>query len=431
MNGLLIDFNKLFNVLYKQEINFISFWIRIQNEMKKQSGESVNMKYRLAIDVGNSTSKSIIHSATARKSALKHKSVVAPMLTLPTFSEDDEVQAVTNVQNNLVVHITSPSIPVGLYAIGEKALKMDHKKNMNIRTGNKHEQDIPIIMPLATIAAKALQDHYKKHNEQPIELTVEVDYSTAIPAREFKPEIARALEARLIGEHIVVVYATSKPVKVNVSITKARVVQEGIPVVYAIVEGKEGLLSDYHKEYGEGTENAAYGKKKLLIVDIGDGTTEFVYINNGKPDTDLSAGERYGVGHAANAAKKLFDETVKANITMNRQQFMDAVLDETHHFHDDALNAMKMANVHQANEIAEFVQEMYLDRLAGNVEEIVVVGGGSATFKETLYPQLKKFTQSVGSRVLWIPAKYAPSLNAVGLDILNEKVFYKEPVEKE
>lgn len=389
------------------------------------------MKYRVAIDVGNSTSKSIIHSASTRKSALKHKSVVAPMLTLPTFSEDDESVAIANVQNNLVVHITSKSVPVGLYAIGEKALKMDHKKNMNIRTGNKHEQDIPIIMPLGTIAAKALQDYYAEHNEQPNELNLEVEYSTAIPAREFKPEIARALEARLIGEHIVVVNATSKPVKVNVNIIKARVVQEGIPVVYAIVEGKEALLSNYYEAYGKGTINTDYRNKNLLVVDIGDGTTEFVYIKKGKPDTDLSDGARYGVGHAVHAAKKLFDQNVKANITMNRQQYMDAYLDEEHHFHNDAVAAMKMANVHQANEIDEFVQDMYLDSLAGNVEEIVVVGGGSATFKDALYPQLKAFTQSMGSRVLWIPEKFAPSLNAVGLDILNEKVFYKEPATKE
>lgn len=384
------------------------------------------MKYRVATDVGNSTSKSIIYSATTRKSiATKQKSVIAPMLTLPTFSEDDEALAVANLTNNLVVHITSKSVPVGLYAIGEKANKMPGNRNMNIRTGEKHKHDIPVIMPLAIIAANAVQEYYKEHNELPNEIDVTTEYSTAVPAREFKPEIARSLEARLTGRHIVTVYATSNPVKVNLTISHSKVVQEGIPSVYAIVEGPESLLSEYHSEYDAETINKDYAKKKLLIVDIGDGTTEFVYIINGKPDTDLSDGERLGVGHAATAAKKLFDELTATNISMNRQQYMDAVLDETHHFHEDAVSAMNMANIQQAEQISEFVQEMFLDRLAGNVDEIVVLGGGSATFKIALYPMLKEFVESVGARVLWIPEKFAPSLNAVGLNILNEKVFYR------
>lgn len=384
------------------------------------------MKYRVATDVGNSTSKSIIYSATTRKSiATKQKSVIAPMLTLPTFSEDDEAQAVVNLTNNLVVHITSQSVPVGLYAIGEKANKMPGNRNMNIRTGEKHKHDIPVIMPLATIAANAVQDYYKEHSKLPNELDVTAEYSTAIPAREFKPEIARALESRLTGDHIVTVYATSNPVKVNLKISQSKVVQEGIPAVYAIVEGPEALLSEYHSDYNSETINKDYAKKKLLIVDIGDGTTEFVYIVNGKPDTDLSDGDRLGVGHAAAAAKKLFDELTATNISMNRQQYMDAVLDETHHFHADAVSAMNMANIQQAEQISEFVQEMFLDRLAGNVDEIVVLGGGSATFKIALYPMLKHFAESVDARVLWIPEKFAPSLNAVGLNILNEKVFYR------
>jgi len=384
------------------------------------------MKYRLATDVGNSTSKNIIFSyETGKKTAMKLKSVIAPMLVLPTFSEDDETQAVANLVNNLVVHITSQSVPVGLYAVGEKAIKVPGNRNMNIRTGSKHKHDIPVVMPLATIAAKAVQDHYASEQTLPNELDVTVNYSSAIPAREFTPEIARELESRLRGNHIVTVYATSKPVKVNVNFEGVRVTQEGIPATYAIVEGGDALLSEYRKKYDAITVNKDYAKKKLLLVDIGDGTTEFVYVANGKPDTDLSDGDRFGVGHAAEAAKKLFDQETKTNIKMNRQQYMDAVLDTTHHYHKDAKHALEMANIQQAHSIAEFVQDMFLDTLAGNVDEIVVLGGGSATFKNALQPLLYSFAEEVNSKVLWIPEKFAPNLNAIGLDILNEKAFYR------
>lgn len=391
------------------------------------------MDYKLAADVGNSSTKAIIRlqSEGAKYKTLKQKTLISPNATIPTHTEEDLEVAVNDLTNNMIVHINSPALKrTGTFAVGEKATAVGRvKRNMNISIGEKHTNDIPVIMTLSMIACAAVQDHYKVNNELAKDIDVLVKYSTAIPAREYTPVVAREFEERIAsGLHLVDIYVNGTPVTARITFEKVKVVQEGVPAVFAIIEGPENLLSRYHKKYGKEITNQHFKNRKLLLVDIGDGTTEFIYIVNGKPVNDLCDGMRFGVGHAADIAKKLFDEKVKVNISMNRQQFMQVVLDKEHHFHADAMETMQLANVEQAELILEQIQEMVLNTLSGDVDDIVVFGGGSATFKGDLYDELLEFTDSVGSRTLWIPENMAASLNAVGLDILNEKLFFKEAV---
>lgn len=391
------------------------------------------MKYRLAADVGNSSTKAIIRPLddNAKPKALKQKTLISPSITVPPMVEEDLETSINNLTNNMIVHINSKALKrASTFAVGEKATSVGRvKRNMNIAIGDKHTNDIPVVMVLSLIASKAVQDHYSINKTLAKDIDVSVEYSTALPAREYDPSVARVYEQRLLEEvHIVDIYVNGTPVTVRVNFEKVKVAQEGVPAVYAIIEGGEKLLSEYHNKYGNKTANKDFEKKKLLLVDIGDGTTEFIYVASGKPINDLCDGKRFGVGHAADVAKNLFDEDVKVQITMTRQQFMQVVLDKEHHFHDAAVDAMNQANVEQAELILEQIQDMVLNTLSGNVDDIVVFGGGSAAFKEEMYQTLIEFTESVGARTLWIPEDKAPSLNAIGLDILNEKVFFKGAV---
>lgn len=391
------------------------------------------MKYRLAADVGNSSTKAIIRPLddNAKPKALKQKTLISPNVTVPTMVEEDLETSINNLTNNMIVHINSKALKrASTFAVGEKATSVGRvKRNMNIAIGDKHTNDIPVVMVLSLIASKAVQDHYSINKTLAKDIDVSVEYSTALPAREYDPSVARLYEQRLLEEvHIVDIYVNGTPMTVRVNFEKVKVAQEGVPAVYAIIEGGEKLLSEYHNKYGSKTANKDFEKKKLLLVDIGDGTTEFIYVASGKPINDLCDGKRFGVGHAADVAKNLFDEDVKVQITMTRQQFMQVVLDKEHHFHEAAVDAMNQANVEQAELILEQIQDMVLNTLSGNVDDIVVFGGGSAAFREDMYQTLIEFTESVGARTLWIPEDKAPSLNAIGLDILNEKVFFKGAV---
>lgn len=388
------------------------------------------LKYRIGADVGNSSTKSVIRlmDENPKPKAMKQKTLISPNVTIPSVTEDNLETSVNNLSNNMIAHINSKSIKrPSTFAIGEKATSVGRvKRNMNITIGDKHKNDIPIVMVLGMIATKAVQDYYQSNNEIPQDINVSVEYSTALPAREYDPSVAQTFENRFLVEtHVVDIYVNAKPVTVRITFEKAKVTQEGVPAVYALIEGGEKLLTEYHKTYGNDILNKDFKNRKLLLVDIGDGTTEFIYMVNGKPVNDLCDGKRFGVGHAADVAKKLFDEEVQVDIAMTRQQFMQVVFDKDHHFHDKANSSMEDAKVEQAEMILEQITDMFLNTLSGNVDDIVVFGGGSAAFREDLYEDLKNFTDSVNSRTLWVPKEMAPSLNAIGLDILNQKVFFK------
>lgn len=48
-----------------------------------------------------------------------------------------------------------------------------------------------------------------------------------------------------------------------------------------------------------------FQEKRLLHIDIGDGTTEYVVTKGYDYDNDHSSGERHGIGHAIERAKKI------------------------------------------------------------------------------------------------------------------------------
>lgn len=391
------------------------------------------MDYRLSLDAGNSSTKAIIYPLNEKENrkAIRQKTLVSPNIPIPPLQDEDLATSIAKLKENIIAHINSPSLKrPGTFAIGEKAVTIGRtKRNMNITVGNKHTNNIPVIMTLGLIAANAVQDYYNTENELPQDINVVVEFATALPAREWNPLVAKTYEERFLqGVHVVDIYVNTKPVTVRITFDRVKATQEGVPAVFALIEGDESLLAEYYEEYGCTITNKDFRNRKILLVDIGDGTTEFIYVVNGKPINDLSDGERFGVGHAADVAKKKFDEEVEVDITMIRQQFMEVVFDKDHHFHDKADAAMEDAKVEQAELILVFIQDMYLNTLSGNVDDIVVFGGGSAAFRDHMYEDLKAFTDSVHARTLWIPKEKAPSLNVVGLDILSQKVFFKESV---
>lgn len=380
-------------------------------------------------DTGNSKFKGYFTFGDGVEHYVEEKSLTSKLLTKPVFTDQTLERAIENLMDNMIVDINSKSIRYGgLYAIGEKAaVSSGRVRNMNINTGSKHTDELPILTTLAIIATKAVQQDFRKNEQLARELTLNVDYSTAIPAREYTKKTAQSLENRYIdGEHNVVVYVSEDEyVSVKINFNRVKVTQEGNPASYAIFYGDQELLVDYQNDYNNAVTNEYFGNKKILHVDIGDGTTEFVYTDAGTPKADLSSGERYGVGHAAAQALRAYSEDIKVQINMNRQDFMDAVINVNHIQHDEAKNAMLMASIDQAQAITEKIEEMYIDILKGDVEVVCVFGGGSAQFKHVLKEMLLDLSQQLNFEVLWIPDLYSAKINAVGLKELNDRVFFK------
>lgn len=381
------------------------------------------MKLVVANDIGNSETKMIVNDTL-----IKQPSVVKRLLSKPNVMETNVEKNIANLLDELIVHVTSNAIKrSGLYFIGKRAnMTADKVENMNIKLGNKSKHDIPVLMTLSMLAARSVQLAYQENQELPPSISVDVSMTTAIPASEYSADQARYLEGRFTSnDHVVIVYVGETPVTVTLHFQTVKVTQEGIPALYALLESENEILKNYNEHYKKQAVPKDFANKRILHVDIGDGTTEYVYTVGINPVTDVCSGEKRGVGHATEEATQLLKEEVGGFLNLNRQQFMDIFRDPSHHLHDLAVRFMQEARYSQAQRILEDIQEKYSD-IAGNVDVIAVYGGGSIQFKEELYEELLDFANTVHCEVLWIPEKYAVDMNVNGLHVINEKILFKQ-----
>ncbi|RDV23394.1 MULTISPECIES: ParM/StbA family protein [Geobacillus] len=381
------------------------------------------MKLVVANDIGNSETKMIVNDTL-----IKQPSVVKRLLSKPNVMETNVEKNIANLLDELIVHVTSNAIKrSGLYFIGKRAnMTADKVENMNIKLGNKSKHDIPVLMTLSMLAARSVQLAYQENQELPSSISVDVSMTTAIPASEYSADQARYLEGRFTSnDHVVIVYVGETPVTVTLHFQTVKVTQEGIPALYALLESENEILKNYNEHYKKQAVPKDFANKRILHVDIGDGTTEYIYTVGMNPVTDVCSGEKRGVGHATEEATQLLKEEVGGFLNLNRQQFMDIFRDPSHHLHDLAVRFMQEARYSQAQRILEDIQEKYSD-IAGNVDVIAVYGGGSIQFKEELYEELLDFANTVHCEVLWIPEKYAVDMNVNGLHVINEKILFKQ-----
>lgn len=381
------------------------------------------MKLVVANDIGNSETKMIVNDTL-----IKQPSVVKRLLSKPNVMETNVEKNIANLLDELIVHVTSNAIKrSGLYFIGKRAnMTADKVENMNIKLGNKSKHDIPVLMTLSMLAARSVQLAYQENQELPPSISVDVSMTTAIPASEYSADQARYLEGRFTSnDHVVIVYVGETPVTVTLHFQTVKVTQEGIPALYALLESENEILKNYNEHYKKQAVPKDFANKRILHVDIGDGTTEYIYTVGMNPVTDVCSGEKRGVGHATEEATQLLKEEVGGFLNLNRQQFMDIFRDPSHHLHDLAVRFMQEARYSQAQRILEDIQEKYSD-IAGNVDVIAVYGGGSIQFKEELYEELLDFANIVHCEVLWIPEKYAVDMNVNGLHVINQKILFKQ-----
>ncbi|WP_238545117.1 ParM/StbA family protein [Geomicrobium sp. JCM 19039] len=381
----------------------------------------------IAADLGNSETKVYIDDVF-----MKQPSVIKRLFSKPENQEQDVEKSMTNLDEELLVNVSSTSIRHdGLFMIGKRASRSSDVENMNIKLGNKYKHDLPIVVLLGMVASHEVKNHYNEKNELPSFLEVNAKLSTAIPASEHTNEKADKLRARLSDhKHNVTLHVGEQQVNLVVSFDEVNVTQEGIPALYALRGANSDILSDYASLYSYNGSQEKLDKfpkklaeKNIVHVDIGDGTTEFNYTEKLNPVLDLSDGQRFGVGHATQEAIRLLKAEVGGYLELNRQQFMDIHRDRNNTLHKDAVQKLREAKYTQSRLLLEAVQEKVL-QTAGRVNYIMVYGGGSIQFKQELYEDLVDFAEDAKLEVIWVPEQFAINMNVDGLKILNEKVLY-------
>lgn len=385
-------------------------------------------KLILANDIGNDKMKIL---EPGMKEVIKIPSVFKKITKKPEVHEGNIKKNVTNLLDQLIVHITSESIRrEGLYQIGEKAiLTTEAVFNMDISVSEKHNHDLPLINTLGYAAARAVQKEYEKSEKLPKSLSVEVYMSSAIPASQHNINTAKQLENRFMDStHIVIVYVGQESVTVELDFKQVKVTKEGIPALYAIFEGSEDMFEEFLSEYNlNAIDGSFFTDAKLMHIDIGSGTTEYIYSVGVNPKPEQCTGERRGVGHAVEEAIELMKDGRKG-LNINRQQFAKYIErpEEYAKDHKLAVQYLKESRINQVDFILGDVEKKYTTILSSEPEYIVCYGGGSIEFKPDMYKYLKEFADKVDAKVLWIPEKYAVNMNVRGLDILNKNVFFEE-----
>ncbi|HHQ2480343.1 TPA: ParM/StbA family protein [Bacillus cereus] len=378
-------------------------------------------------DIGNDSFKGFVNGAY-----IKIKNVYQSVYSMPNVTETNTQKNVINLVDNMFVNIASKSIRrSGMYFIGNRAmLTGKNPKNMNIKVGQKYNDDLPLINMLGLIANKSVQLEWERTEQLPQSINVTVDLISAIPASQWTPVNAKHLEKRFTSSnHVVVVYVGEEQITITLTFNSANITQEGVPPLYAILEGEAALFDDFITLYKEklkikNIDGSFLKNKKILHCDIGDGTTEYIYTVGVNPVIDACSGERRGVGHATEEAVKLLNQERGTNI--KRQQFSQILQDLNHKYYEEATGYFNITKVEQAELILEDTDEKYVNNTASEAEILCVYGGGSITFKDELYNQLLDYCNRVGMYLLWIPEKYAVDMNARGLQVIKKILTQKK-----
>lgn len=389
----------------------------------------MDLHFYVGNDNGNSE-----HVLLINGKLIQQPNVYIEVDELPFDDSAEPSTYIRNLEDQLIVTVDSPSARVGMYYVGNLALNSGEPvRNIQVGVDRKYELDLPIINTLAHIASQGVIKAYEDTKEVPSELSVTVDMATALPVNQFTKETAEKFEKRFMDhEHHVTVHLGTYRVRVKISFEFVKVIPEATPVTFALQMTEEGqwrkgdIFDEFCKLYNLPEVTGKYFKdKRMLHVDIGEGTTEYAVTEGNIFIREFTRGKNYGVGYAIESALDAFNESI--NLPDSPAQYFSKVLknpEEYKKIYPKALDAIKTHLEKQVNLVyRETVKQ--LNRTRNEIDVICVYGGGSILMKPTLYPLLLKLAQEREIQLLYIPKKHAVVLNAEGLNIFVRSPIYK------
>lgn len=358
-------------------------------------------------------------------------------------SKEDEKQYVNKLLNKLDVSIDSAVVSdKGRMYVGESAVSSNIvATRFNVaKASDKKNSDIPLIMSLSTVAAKGLIASYNETNEIPSELTVNVEMTTALPIVEGrKNEAVDLLQERYVNnEHVVTFHNFETPVNVTVNFVSAGVLLEGEVSYYAIEQAtdefKKELKADLDKhnpDFNYITADQLIDIENIIIVDIGESTTDKAVIEDGEIDTLKSNSLQQGYGTVLESA--LEDLQSSGNVKYKTRVELQKALAEKQSLvrrnKQEKMREIVEAKMKRLSQEIITSTEQTLQK-AVRTELIVVLGGGAIPLEPTLRSGMMEMTKTAddetGLPVLFISEKYAQDLNRTGLEVMLEVLVGEE-----
>lgn len=387
--------------------------------MEEEENFMVKVDLRVATDLGNSE----VALMESGQLTLQPSTVVKTNKN-PFYEDLVLASAVKDIYKQLVVSITSPALQApALYLIGDFATEgPGYYTNTVLGATQKHSSDVPIVMALGMVAAKAVQKAYEKDSNLSEDITATVDMTTGLPVREFNQDVAKLFASRFMkGVHIVtVMLGKEKQVKVEIDFDFVQVFPEAIPVAFSLAFNSENnyrkgeIFKEFQEEYGYNPFSGEYfTDKRILHIDVGDGTTEFPITDGFSPNQKLAQGTNNGIGHAA---ENILDEYASRIFvsSVQRQDVSKVLKQKTHKYHSVAMELIQVELEKQAQEIMRKARQQ-LDTVQNNIDVIVVYGGGSILLKPHLYDLLKELCEQRQIQLFYVPEAYASTLYVEGL----------------
>lgn len=404
-------------------------------------------------DIGNSE-----HDIYVDNLLIRQPNVFSSIGQLPWKDDDIDVQKnLKNIYDNLVVSIISPAVPTGMYTVGNHALKTNGENVTSLYVkGNESKADqlVPYINTLAFIAARAVE---KAYHEGSLDQSIEVisDMAAALPVKQCTPTNTSKLRKQFMqGVHNVTVHlGLTKMVTVTIKFEYVHVNQEGTAVVFALQmnsegdwrtssydvgteQDSEGLYDKFAETYGIKDMDGSYFEgKNILQIDMGDGTADTPLTRGDAVDNDFGDGINSGIGHAIKAAiPDLLSLAPYAFNSVTRQQYSEILksqfTNKKHKFLNEALQAFNPHCENQATQIIHHVNDQILKIGPNEIDIAVAYGGGSILMEPNILNKLKAICDKTRIQLFYVPAKYAVTLNAEGLDYFVKSPIYSALKEK-
>lgn len=394
----------------------------------------------IVLAVGNDNGNSE-HDIIINGKLIKQPNVYAKVRKLPNFDEVNKNYVLKNIEDNLVVICEEPN---GIYYIGNYALGSGQRVR-SIEVGvdnNKIEDDIVMVNTLAQIAGYAVAEHFKEHGKTDEIIKAKVDMTTSLPVTYYKHKTATEFANKFLDKtHMVTVNVGNSKVRVEIEFTFVKTIPEGVTATFALREANEDLFEEYNKEIlsnslkiddsnnnsnpiskSELLNNKFFKNAKVLHVAIGEGTTEYPITKGIEFDPNFIKGTNNGVGHAIDKALDEF-KGEKGLLNFTRQDYSRIIRDKSHKFHNSAMDIVEQYIEEEAEEILHNIKRE-IQKANNEIDIVVVYGGGSILMRKSLESKLKAFCNRAEIKLLYIPEKYAVTLEAEGLyNFTTSKIF--------
>lgn len=348
-----------------------------------------------------------------------------------------------NFLSHMDVTISSSAIKTpGRFLIGQNAVEQNLPLthfDINDYAG-KSESDYSLILTLSMIAGAAVEEEYKKGNDLSEPIKTKVKMATALPIKEGSNIDTKNMyrERYTATKHQVTFHNFKNPIVVSIEFEKVLVATEGESAQFFISTNQnkeltEGIKADFvahyqelfdknnSKELEEIITNLIHAKNAISI-DIGAGTVDIVTLVNGKPlvVASFSLSEGYD-----NALEEAID-------VLRDKRYNFSSVAELKEFLASEPSPLSRARYNAVQDIVYAQLEPFCDRIVdevsralrkagADIQVVFVHGGGSIPMKDhtqlrtKLEAKLKSYNGGYTVPVIWIPAKFAQTLNRDGL----------------